>query len=263
LNVSDFVRSARELLTFRALLNALVARDLKARYRAFGLGYLWSLVNPLLQLAIYTWVFRNILGIATPAFTVFLAAGLLPWTWFNTALSVGTLSVIHGGSLLRRMYFPSHVLPIAVVITHLIHFLLSLPVLLLFVTLYDRALGAPLLALPAVIAIQFLLTTGATLIVAALNVRFRDLELLLGNALLLLFFVTPILYPLEQVPERFRWVLLLNPLTGIMDGYQRILYWNAWPEWRLISWSLAAALAVFALGWLVFEHRRWSFAEQV
>lgn len=261
--LAQLARPARELASSRALLNALVARDLKARYRAFGLGYLWSLLNPLLQLAVYTWVFRWILGITTPAFTVFLAAGLFPWTWFNTAVSVGALSIVQGGSLLRRMYFPSQVLPIAVVITHLVHFLLSLPILFLFVLLFDHTLGLPLLALPIVIAVQLLLTTGTTLIVAALNVRFRDLELLLGNALLLLFFLSPILYPLEKIPERFRGVLLMNPLTGILHGYQRILYANEWPSWELLGWSLAVSLGVFAGGWAVFEGQRWSFAEQV
>jgi lipopolysaccharide transport system permease protein len=264
------LHSLRQLLRHRALVQSLVARELKARYRGSTLGLLWSFINPLLLLSIYTFVFTTVMpgarsaGIELP-FSLFLFCGLLPWTWFSSSLLESSNSLIAGGNLIRKVLFPAEVLPIVAVFAGLVHFCLGLPILAAFFVYYRVPVPLTDLAwFPVIVLAQLLLTLGFALMLSALTVHFRDLRDLLANVLMLAFFLTPIIYPLSQAPAWARPFLNLNPFTTLAVSYQEVLAipgpFEGWP--RLLIFVVVSVL-VFATGYFVFDRLRDTLAEEV
>jgi ABC-type polysaccharide/polyol phosphate export permease len=259
----------RQLFRYRALIQSLVTRELKARYRGSALGFIWSFVNPLLLLLIYTFVFTVVMpGVHPPElepFALFMFCGILPWTWFSSSLLESANVLIAGGNLIKKVMFPAEVLPIVSVLAGLVHFCLGLPILAIFLLYYRVAVWPPdLLWFPVIVAIQLVLTTGLALLVSALTVHFRDVRDLLANLLTLWFFATPIIYPLAQAPPRVRSVLNLNPFTHLAVAYQDVLFrpgpFTQAP--RLGALALVSA-AVFFAGYFVFDRLRDTLAEEV
>lgn len=248
--------TARQLVRFRGLLASLVGRELKARYRGSVLGFFWSLVNPLLLLAVYTFVFGFVFRppraqLADP-YALFLITGLFPWIWVSTSLLEGAVSLIANAGLIRKAVFPSEILPTVFVLANLVHFLLALPVLGGALAV-GRFLGYSIagwsaLLLPAVILLQLPLVAGLSLALAALNAHFKDVKDILANVLTLFFFVTPILYPLEAVtiPWLARAVRWANPFTSFTLAYQDVLFYDHLPApalWlEMAVWAAAAWL---------------------
>jgi lipopolysaccharide transport system permease protein len=252
-----------ELFSCRVLIQTLVMRDLKARYRGSALGLLWTLLNPLLHMAIYVLVFSIYLRNNMEHYAVFLFCGLLPWIWLSSSLLMGATSIVEGGSLLKKVFFPPQVLPTATVIANFVNFLLGLPILFSLLLLYGIKLGWSLVALPLIMVTQFALTLGLTLIVSAASVRYRDIPLILGHLLTFWFFLSPILYPAVQVPERYRAFLSLNPVTLFVVAYQDALLYDTFPSLETWATMLLVSCVALASGMLVFERFRWSFAEEV
>ncbi|NOT44509.1 MAG: ABC transporter permease [Acidobacteria bacterium] len=259
----------RHLLRYRALVQSLVARDLRARYRGSVLGFFWSFVNPLLLLLIYTFVFQVVLPGTHPPeaepFPLFLFCGILPWTWFSASLLESSNVLIAGGNLIRKVLFPAEVLPIVTVLASLAHFCLGLPILAAFLIWFRTPVVAgDLLWFPVVVAVQLLFTLGLALLVSALTVHFRDVRDLLANLLTLWFFATPIIYPVSQVPERVRGLLALNPMTHLVSAYQEVLFhpgpFTGWPSLLALG---AASVVVFLAGYAVFDRLRDTLAEEV
>jgi ABC-type polysaccharide/polyol phosphate export permease len=259
----------KQLFRYRALIQSLVARELKARYRGSVLGFFWSFVNPLLLLLIYTFIFTVVMpgarGAGLEPFSLFMFCGILPWTWFSSSLLESSNVLIAGGNLIRKVLFPAEVLPIVTVLAGLVHFLFGLPILAAFF-LYYRVPVTPtdLVWLPVVIVVQLILTLGLALVVAALTVHFRDLRDLLANLMTLWFFATPIVYPLSQAPERVRRLLNLNPFTHLAVAYQQVLFipgpFAQWPRLLAIG---AASVLVLMIGYFVFDRLRDTLAEEV
>jgi lipopolysaccharide transport system permease protein len=266
---SRLLHSLRHLLRHRALVQSLVARELKARYRGSALGVLWSFVNPLLLLSIYTFVFTKVMpgarGAGLEPFSLFMFCGILPWTWFSSSLVESSNSLIAGGNLIRKVLFPAEVLPIVTVFAGLVHYCLGLPILAAFFLYYRVPLLSPDLAwLPLIVVVQLVLTLGLALLVSALTVHFRDLRDLLANLLTLGFFLTPIIYPLSQAPPWARPFLNLNPFTHLAVAYQEVLFvggpFTGWP--RLVGFGVVATL-ILAGGYFVFDRLRDTLAEEV
>ena len=261
--------SLRRLARYRALITSLVARELTARYRGSVLGFLWTFVNPLLLLLVYTFVFGVMMpGARAPGvepYSLFLFCGLLPWTWFSSALLESCTSLTGSGGLLRKVMFPAEVLPIVTVLTGLVNFLLGLCIVVAF-ALY---VGAPVFTtdlawLVPTILVQLVLTVGLALLLSSLSVHFRDIRDLLGNVLTLWLFATPIIYPYSQAPERYRWVLDLNPFTHLAVAYQAILFSPApYAEARRLAALGVVAVGVFVAGYVVFDRLRETFPEEV
>jgi len=257
----------KSLFHYRAMIQALVSRELKARYRGSVLGFLWSFVNPLLMLLVYTFVFTVIFkpprseGL-TP-YALFLFCGLLPWTWFSSSLLESSAVLSNNANLIQKVLFPADVLPCVNVFSNFVHFLLGLPILFAFLVLYQRPLNINLLFFPGVVLIQLVLTLGFALFISSLSVHFRDIRDLLANLLTLWFFATPIIYPLTMIPENFRRVLAFNPMTHIMMGYQDILFRGELPHWKRLSVTFLVSLVVFYVGYFIFDRLRDSFAEEV
>ena len=256
------------LTRYRGLIQSLVGRELKARYRGSVLGFFWSFINPLTLLLIYSFVFKYFLPRAAdnlPPYEVFMFCGILPWTWFSASLLESSGVLISGGNLIKKVLFPAEVLPIVTVLANMVHFFLGLPILFAFI-IYN---GIPLhvtelLWLPVVILVQLILTLGFALILSALTVHFRDLRDILQNLMTFWFFATPVIYRYTDMPPTvMRW-LNLNPFTRIAITYQEILYFPG-PVgsgfWLLVLGAISVAFFLF--GYFVFDRLRDTFAEEV
>ena len=251
-----------ELWQFRELASSLVGRELKARYRGSVFGFLWSLINPLLLLSVYSLVFGllleggRFLGNETVAYSLYLVVGLFPWVWFQSSLLDGAISLSENGGLLRKAVFPAAVLPTVSALSHLIHYLLALPILFGALAV-GRLMGqdvlgwtAPLMVI--VVLLQLAMCIGAALALSALNVHFKDVRDLLANVLQLLFFLAPIIYSASMFEggeswwlESLQWVIRLNPMTPFVIGYHDLLLFDRIPPGSV--WLQMAVYAGFAL----------------
>ncbi|MCI0569655.1 MAG: ABC transporter permease [Myxococcaceae bacterium] len=243
-----------------------MGRELKARYRGSVLGFFWSFVNPLLQLLTYGLVFTVILPVRHPPemepYLLFFFCGILPWTWFQTSLVESSGSLIAGGNLIKKVLFPAEVLPVVTVLGNLAHFLLGLPVLLVFL-LVDGRFSPSLLLLPLPILVQLVFTLGLALLVAALTVHFRDLQNILGHLLHLWFFASPVLYYYGAVTGKAKLLLRLNPMSHLLISYQEILFQGRFQHLRGLLITLGVALLAFALGAFLFDRLRDTLPEEV
>ncbi|HET9370077.1 MAG TPA: ABC transporter permease [Vicinamibacterales bacterium] len=279
-------RNLGQLLRYRGLIQSLVARELKARYRGSALGFFWSFVNPLLLLLIYSIVFDKFLqnrALGVQPYALFLFAGLLPWTWFSTALNESAGVLISGGNLIKKVLFPAEVLPIVSVLTNMVHFFFGLPILGVFLAYYiwspaasvDPATGQvivhqvalhwqELVWLPVVILVQLMLTTGLALLLSSITVLFRDIRDILANLLTFWFFATPIIYSWRDLPQLKRW-FDFNPFTHLAVSYQEILFFpdNAFGHRNWLLALGAASVVMFLVGYWVFDRLRDTFAEAV
>ncbi|OFW38382.1 MAG: hypothetical protein A3J29_13940 [Acidobacteria bacterium RIFCSPLOWO2_12_FULL_67_14b] len=257
------------LTRYRALIQTLVVRDLKARYRGSVLGFFWSFFNPALLLFIYTFVFTKVLPASHPKdmepFALFMFCGILPWTWFSSSLLESSNTLIAGGNLIKKVLFPAEVLPIVTVLANMVHFFLGLPILAAFVLYYQRPVDPlELLWFPVIVLVQLVLTTGLALFLSALTVHFRDLKDLLGNLLTLWFFATPIIYSMEMAPSNMHWWLNLNPMTHLMRSYQEVLFFEGpLGHQRWLAALGVMSVVIFMAGYFVFDRLRDSFAEEV
>ena len=235
---------AKRVFRHRGLLAALTLRELKARYRGSILGFFWSLVQPLLLLAVYTFVFSVVFQPRTAGadpYALFLVCGLFPWIWLSTALVEGTTSLVASAGLIRRAVFPAELLPIVPVLANLVHLLLALPVIV--------ALELPLIA-------------GLALALAALHAHFKDVKDLLTSALTLLFFLTPVLFPLAAVGiPALRRLVRLNPATPFTLAYQEALFAGRFPPLALWLEMGAVALVAWLVGCWIFDRLRETLVE--
>jgi ABC-type polysaccharide/polyol phosphate export permease len=255
--------SLSELYAYRVLLYSLVVRDLKARYRGSTLGFFWTLLNPLLLMLTYTLVFSVYMRVEMTHYAAFLLTGLLPWLWFSSSLNMGAVSLVEGGGLLKKVFFPPQILPAVSVLSNFVNYLLSLPLLLGLLVVIGLPLGWAAFAIVPVATVQLVLTYGLALAVAALTVRYRDLAQLLGNLLMLWFFLSPIIYPATLVPRQFIALLALNPMAPLLVAYQNAIFWNTTPAWGSVAVVAIVAVAVLLGGVALFERFRWTLVEQV
>ena len=259
------------LFRYRGLIESLVARELKARYRGSFLGFFWSFINPLLLLLVYTFVFTYVMkGAHDPRvepYALFMFCGILPWTWFSSSLAESAGVLISGGNLIKKVLFPAEILPIVSVLANMVHFFLGLPILVGFL-LYSLPLGrlhaSELVLFPLVVLVQLVLTMGFALILSALTVHFRDIRDILSNLLTFWFFATPIIYPYFLMKGWQAQVLKLNPFTHLAITYQEILFFDG--EVGHLKWLLvlgAISIVFFLFGYFVFDRLRDTFAEEV
>jgi len=256
------------LLRYRGLIHSLVARELKARYRGSALGFVWSFINPLLLLSVYSFVFTTIMPNNDPRtkpFAVFLFCGLLPWTWLSASLTEAASSLISGGNLIKKVLFPAEVLPIVSVLANMVHFLLGLVILAAFMIGFRHYPNmAALPWFPVVVLIQLIFTLGLALGLSALTVHFRDIRELLANVLTLWFFGTPIIYPYFMPSvSKVLWVFRLNPFYHLAVSYQEILFFDHFGHATSLLWMGVVSVAVFLAGYWLFDRLRDSFAESV
>jgi ABC-2 type transport system permease protein len=281
------IRRAREVYAYREILLNLIRKELKVKYTASALGAVWSLLNPVVFLAVFSFVVK-VLGTGVPDYPLFLVSGLLAWNLFSVALANGSRSVVDNANLVKKVAFPREILPLSVVGVTLVDFVLQTAVLLLFMLAFGYGFHLQALILyPLSFATLVVFTTGAVLWASALNVRYRDVQHLIGLGLLVWFWMTPIVYPGGQVQDRLTaagaplsphlWtVYLLNPMTPIVSGFQRALYVSITPDGvrvlpdvsllalvGMIALVLAFAIGLLMFTWRLFFHLSGDFAEEL
>lgn len=260
-------QSISTIVRQRQLIVVLTSRELKARYRGSVLGYFWSLANPLMLLGVYTLVFTRFFPRPDlDHFWLFLFSGILPWTFFAGAILESTNAIVGNAGLIKKVLFPAEALPLVVVLSHMIHFALALPVLLgaslLGSILGGSPMGAPLLLTPVLLLLQAVFVAGLSLMVASMSVLFRDLRDLVTNLLQLGFFLTPVIYLIDSVPSAgLRAVLRLNPMTPFVRSWQQVFFFGATPGWSDMLLMIAYSFISFVVGMIVFERLRDSLAE--
>jgi len=257
-------RTLAGLRQYRHLLRNLVLKDLKLKYRGSVVGFLWSLANPLLMAVVYTFAFTKILRVGSEGFVFYLMLGLLAWTFFSSSATMSTGAIADNGGLVKSVAFPRAILPIATVLFNLAQYLLTVLVILPLMMAYSGIpLAAPMLLFPAFVVLQALFTIGVALILATATTFFRDVRHLVDVALAVLFWATPILYDLSQLPDRLRHLILLSPLSPYVVAYHEIFYDRRWPDTAIWATTVGYASVTLALGlWLIVRHED-SFAEQV
>lgn len=281
------IRNLTELYQYRALLMALSMRELKARYRASVLGFLWTFLNPTLNMLVYVLVFGVLMRNSVPKYPYYLFSGLLPWIYFSGSVMGGTTSISDRKDLLTKVRFPAQVLPATVVLTNLINFLLSLPLLVGLGVFFGVVPSWHIIFLVPVLLVQTLFILAITYLLAALNVAFRDLQHIVANVVQMAFFLTPVLWPLRDVKamgslsveETQSLVLHVNPMASVISSYRDIFYgvctnfgtqaqplWvcqQQAPTWQPLLSVAAISLVVMWISTNVFERRREEFAELV
>jgi lipopolysaccharide transport system permease protein len=252
------------LYSYRELLKNLVLKDLKLKYRGSVFGFLWSLTNPLVMIVVYTIAFTFIMRVRGPGFVFYLMLGQLSWTFFSSSAAMATGAIVDNSGLLKSVIFPRAILPIGTVLFNLVQYLLTLSVFLPTMMIwYHVPLAAPMIVFPVFLALQVVFTIGVALILATWTAFFRDVRHLLEVALNALFWTTPILYEWQSVPERFRLLILLSPVSPFVVAYEDLFFYRQWPEatvWLVASAHALGAFVVGAMLFLGFEDR---FTEQL
>lgn len=243
------------------MLRELLVRDLKLRYKRSYLGIAWTLVNPLAQVVVYSFVFRVLFRVNTPNYTANLFVGITCWAWFQASVLESTVSILSNRDLIRQPGFPAVLLPNVTVGSQLIHFILTLPVLVGLILVSKIPITAAVLWLPFVIAVQYVLTLAFSLLAATVHVNFRDTQYLLGVFLMLGFFLTPILYDMQIVPPQFRAFYHLNPMTYVVDAYRAVLIRGAMPPILALTAVATASGLLLYLCYQLFRRTSANFAE--
>jgi len=253
----------RRLVYLRDLLCELVVRDMRLRYKRSILGVAWSLLNPLAQLLVFSFLFRLVLPLNIPNYPSFVFTGVLAWNWFQTALFLTTGAITDNRELIKRPGFPVAVLPVVTVTTNFIHFLLALPGLLLFIVFDGGRLTGAALLLPFVIMLQFLLILSLGYLVATFHVTFRDTQHLLSVFLMLLFYLTPVFYDASILPARYRALYNLNPMVHLITAYRAVLIQGGLPDLRALLILGVLVGGVLWLGYTVFTRASCHFVEEL
>lgn len=258
------MRLLYEIYQYREMICSLIRRDLRGRYKGSVLGFLWTFLNPLLQLGVYTLVFSVIMRNGIADYYMFLFVALVPWMFFSVSLTNGASCILSQKDMVQKIYFPRQVLPIAFVTSQFINMLLSF--LVIFAVLIVSGKGWHWIAvyfLPFIFLIEYLLALGIALLVSAVTVYFRDLEYILGILTMAWQFLSPVIYSIEQVPENLRNIFLLNPMTSVLTAYRDILYYKQIPKIQTLCHAFGVSIVLFAAGWIVFKKLERRFAEEL
>ena len=254
----------KELWQYREMIVSLVKRDLKSRYKGSVLGFMWMFLNPLFQLFVYTIVFSGIMRMNIDKYYLFLFVALVPWIFFSTCLSGGTMVIFGQQDMVKKIYFPREVLPIAFTTSQFVNMLLSF-VVILVVVFCSGITVEPMayVCLPVVMLIEYILALGITLLASGLTVYFRDLEHILGILSMAWMYLTPVLYSIDMVPEAYRGLAYINPMTSITIAYRDILYYGKVPQMDTLINAFVLGIVVLVIGRFAFGWLQRGFAEEL
>ncbi|MCI8637293.1 MAG: ABC transporter permease [Clostridia bacterium] len=253
----------QKIYQYRELLKTNVKKEIRGRYKNSILGVMWSFLNPLLQLAVYSIIFGALLAGGDKTYPIYICVALIPWTYFTTAITQASFTIIGNGDIIKKVYFPREILPISVVTSGAVNFIISTIIILAFVIFSGMGLSWYILLYPFVLLVQYALLLGISFIVSSITVYFRDLEHIIGIILLAAFYGTPIVYKLEQLPENLQIIMQLNPMTHIINGYRAIFYNQEMPNIKILGILLAISVVITIIGYFIFKKLQKGFAEQL
>lgn len=258
------IKTVKELYCYREMIASLIKRDLRGKYKASALGFLWTFLIPLFQLVIYNFVFSTILKSGIEDFYIFLIAGLFPWNFFNACGTSGASCVVNQENLIKKIYFPRLVLPVSFVTSSFINMLLTFIVVFAVLIFSGHGMnGIALIYLPVVMLIEYILSLGICMLTSALTVYFRDLEYIMGIILMAWIYLTPVFFQMDIIPEKYYILFNINPMTPVIVAYQQILYHKQIPEMGNLLHATVLGIIVLIIGYIVFNNIQKRFVEEL
>ena len=257
------LKFCKNLYNYRELLKTSVKKEIRGKYKNSFLGVLWSFLNPLLQIIVYAIVFQMILKNPQENYSIFICCGLIPWTFFSAAISRSAFTMVENGNILKKVYFPREILPISIVTSEAVNFLISTIIIIAFVIFGGLGISKYIIFYPIVLIAQYILLIAISLIVSSISVYIRDLQHLIGVALQLLFYATPIVYSSETIPTEFHWILNINPMTYIINAYRDIFYNQTMIDVGSLLGLILISTIFVVIGYLIFNKLQKGFAEQL
>ena len=253
----------KELYNYRQLLKSNVRKEIRGKYKGSFLGVLWSFVNPLLMTLVYAIVFPFILKGAQPHYTTFIVVAILPWTWFTSVVSQGTNTIVVNGGIIKKVYFPRIIMPISIVTSGLINYLISCLIILIFLFCSGIGFSFYILLLPLIIIVQYILLLGIILIASSIDVYIRDAEYIISFLVMMLFYGTPVLYSIDMFPKTIQTILHLNPMTTIIESYRDIFFYQQNPNFIRLGLVFIFSILLLGFGIFVFKKLEKGFAEEL
>ena len=259
----SFINKIKEIYTYRHMLFTLVKQDINGRYKGSIFGFLWTLLNPLFMLLVYSIVFQFVFRSDIENYPIYLFICLMPWNAFNNMIGAGTTCVSNNASILKKVYFPREVLPLSVVISNTIQYFFS--VVIIFIALLVSGVGISwyALLLPIVVLVQIPFAFGLILMLSAANVYVRDVQYMMNPIMMIWMYASPILYSISMVPEKWLWLYKLNPMVSILQGYQNILYDQTLPDFKSLGIVFLVSIVICIIGYIIFNKLQRRFAEEV
>ena len=253
----------KELYNYRELLKTSIQKEIRGKYKKSFLGIFWSFLNPLLQLAVYAFIFPMILKNEQDNYIMFLFVALIPWTFFTTAVNQGTDVVVQNGNIVKKVYFPRTILPISVVTSAAINFMISTIIVIIFAISTGLGISKYILFYPIILLIQYLVTLGIVLMLSSITVYLRDLQHIIGGVIQVLFYATPIVYAPSSIPQQFSFILTLNPMSHVINAYRDIFYYQQMPNLQSLLIVLLVGVVLCVLGYMIFTKLEKRFAEEL
>ncbi len=253
----------KKIYNYRELLKTNVKKEIRGRYKNSFLGILWSFLNPLLQLLVYSVIFGALLAGGDETYPIYICVALIPWTYFTTAITQSSFTIIGNGDIIKKVYFPREILPISVVTSGAVNFVISTIIILAFVIFSGIGLSWYIVLYPFILLIQYILLLGIGFIVSSVTVYFRDLEHIIGVVLMAAFYATPIVYNIDQLPHTLQVLVNLNPMTHLINAYRDIFYYHQMPNMEILFALLGISLVLTVIGYFIFKKLQKGFAEEL
>ena len=253
----------KNLYNYRELLKTSIKKEVRSKYKNSFLGVLWSFLNPLLQIVVYAVIFSLILSNKQEHYAIFLCCGLIPWTFFSSAINKSAFTFIENGNIIKKVYFPREIIPISVVTAEAINFLISTIIILGFVIFGGLGISKYIVFYPIVLIAQYLIILAISLVISSICVYLRDLQHFIGVILQLLFYAAPIVYSQDSIPAEYQWILKYNPMTYIINSYRDIFYYQTMPEIKPLLWLIVIAIIACIISYCIFNKLQKGFAEQL
>lgn len=263
--LKKLILNLKLIWAYRELLWNLANREITQRYKQSILGYAWVILNPLFQLVVISFVFSSILKIPSLGvpYIIFLSVALLPWNLFSTSLTSSVNILVNNSNLITKIYFPREILVYATMIAKAVDFFYSTLVLIVFFLIYRTNISLTILWLPIIFAIQIIFMAGLSLILSAFNLFYRDIQYLLSLILMLWMYLTPVMYPVEIIPEKFRFIFSLNPMAVIVNAYREVIIGKGEPNLGSLSLAFLMSVTIFLIGFYIFKKLEGQFADYV
>lgn len=253
----------KSLFQYREFFKTSVLKDFRGKYKKSFLGVLWSFINPLLQLLIYSIVFSFIMKSGIDNYPCFLVVALIPWTFFNTAVIQSTTAIIYNAGIVKKVYFPREILPISVVTSNLLNFLISCIIIVVALIVTGIGISPYILLLPVILLIQYILLVGLAFVFSSITVYIRDLEYFISVLMMLWFYLTPVVYSYDFIPNKWLTLFKLNPMLHVVNAYRDILYFKRMPDMINLGILFVCSVVLVLIGYKIFKSFEKRFAEEL
>ena len=257
------IKAIKNLYQYRELLKSNVKKEIRGKYKASFLGVLWSFINPLLMTLVYAIVFPFLLRSGQPHYTTFIVIAILPWVWCTTVISQGTPTILNNGPIVKKVFFPREILPISIVSSGLVNYCISCIIIFIFLFVSGIGFSLNILYLPLIMIVQYIVLLGVILITSSIDVYVRDVEYIVNFIMQMVFYATPILYPMEMFPAWVQKFLRLNPMATIIESYRNIFYYQTAPNFKYLGLVFIGGVLLLIIGFKIFYKLEKGFAEEL